>query len=588
MPILDKAKVAVGLQGKSKFDLSCDHITSANFMQLQPVYYRHMIPGEKLSVNAAAFTRLMPMAVPTFGRIRLNMRAFFVPFRTVFQNFTDMITDTISNQYSASNIVNSTPIISNSNLCQYFIQYGLEGVDENAVYDVEMRNASGQSNFYCFNLEGRRMYKILRSLGYAVNWNTADTTSYSALALFCYLRVYFDWYSVSAYADSNMYNYVERILKYITTSTPYYVLTTDLHNIYLFSSMVSFDGDYFTAAWDSPVAPNAGGVSNNYTITDQTIPNGYTVNQATVLDSAGNAVNTPKINVDKYNGISQYSLDSLKALTDYLKRHQLSGARTIDRYLADFGINLSADKLLRSIYLGSNSIDINIGDVMSTANTSTTEISNLGDYAGQGHGAGSKTFEYECSEFGLFLVCASILPSGGYVQGYDRNNLHISRTDFFLPDFDSLGVQAIARGELFVPMNGQFYGPTGSHNGLFGYTPRYAEYKVPRSHFTGDLSLKSMFAGGDSWNLFRLFDESYFDGNPANVKHKLSFCRGTESDVEDMDRIFNYTRNDSDKFIIVYHFDVAAFAPCKSLFDTYEFANRMKQITLDANGVKLN
>lgn len=593
MPTLDKAKVAIGLQsGKSKFDLSCDHVTSSNFMQLQPVYYRHMIPGEKISVNANAFTRLMPMAVPTYGRMRLNMRAFFVPFRTVFPNFTDMITDVISNYYGGSGIVDKTPIVTNQNLLNFFTLYGTDTVQSTDVYDIKVTGSS--TTYRVFNQLGRRAYKILRSLGYAVNWNTNDVSEYSALALLSYVKVYFDWYSVSQYQDSNMYNYVEKLFKYNATNTPLSLTSLDVKHFMDFTSMVNFDGDYFTAAWDSPVAPNPGQTSNDYVINDITMDSASqgSVQQNTATGPNNQVLNTPYITVsDKLKGITQYNIDSLKALNDYLKRHQLSGARAIDRYLADFGLNLAADKLQRSIYLGNNSIDINISDVMSTANTAPNgSPSNLGDYGGQGVGNGSKTFEYECAEFGLFVVCASFLPSGGYVQGYDRNNLHIKRTDFFTPDFDSLGVQAIAKGELFIPNDGGFYGNTYSHNGVFGYTPRYAEYKVGRDFFTSDLSYPSMNnnGGGNSWHLFRIFDPAYFGNNPASVVHTLGFCRGHESDVADFDRIFVDAQNDSDKFIVIYHFNVASYAPCKSLFDTYDFANKMKQITLDANGVKLN
>ena len=40
-------------------NLSCDHITTSNFMEVQPVYYRHLTPAdETLTVTAEAFSRL--------------------------------------------------------------------------------------------------------------------------------------------------------------------------------------------------------------------------------------------------------------------------------------------------------------------------------------------------------------------------------------------------------------------------------------------------------------------------------------------------------------------------------------------------
>lgn len=121
MPTLDKAKVTASIDKHAKLDLSHCHLTTSNFMDMQPVMYRHMIPSEKIKVQAHAFARLAPLAVPTYGRCRLNMRAFFVPFRTVMPQFNDFIVDTVSQQYSnlyvpTTGIVASTPVFSNGAL----------------------------------------------------------------------------------------------------------------------------------------------------------------------------------------------------------------------------------------------------------------------------------------------------------------------------------------------------------------------------------------------------------------------------------------------------------------------------------------
>lgn len=605
MSILDKAKVAIGLNHKSRLDLTHAHITTSNFMDMQPVTYRHMIPQEKYTCNVHAFARLASLTVPTYGRARLNLRAFFVPFRTVMPKFNDFITDTVSASYGTNNsarvgIVQQTPYFTNDDLVRTFNNgavvvggqsYPLTTVGTATSYDFQFT----ANTYDKLTPMGRRFWKILRSLGYHLIPSDKDTTPFSALALLAYLRVYFDWYSVSAYMDTASYQLFQSWFTYDNPSTPLRLNDTELLKIAAFLMKVSYDGDYFTAAWDNPVAPNSS-LFSPFVFPDFTFDplnaSSASPNQlVTNYNTAGNGTPSAQSVIAAGGGqqvavLTQYADDALHALTDYMKRHQLSGARTIDRYLADFGINLPADKLQRSTYLGMSSMDVQIGDVMSQANTSSDpNVSNLGDYSGKGYINGGKTFEFQASEFGLFLVVSSILPTGGYVQGYDRNNLHLTKDQFFLPDFDNLGVQAIAKGELYVSKNSAFASQSGAYDGVFGYTPRYAEYKVARDQVTGDFSTSAM-AGGDSWHLMRLFDDAYFNGTVANVQHDLDFCLGTDSDQ--YSRIFNNTENDLDKFYLVYQFDDSAYAPCNSLFDTYHFECESKRITMDSNGVKMN
>lgn len=595
MPTFDKSKINTGLQkSRVKLDLSHDHITTSNFMDLQPVMYRHMMPNEKIVVNARAFARLAPMQVPTYGRCRMNLRAFFVPFRTVMPKFTEYMVDTVSSSFNSlttpnTGLVTTTPTFSSTELWKCFTtgviyiggqSYQLTNTNGTAThYDFRENN-----NYFLLTPIGRKFYKVIRSLGYSVIPDTKTSLVYSALALLSYLRVYFDWYSASAYMDTNTYQLFASWFEYDNPTTPLQLDYLALSKIATFVYRVCYDGDYFTAAWDNPVAPNVG-LFSQFIIPDIT-----DMTAAPVTAGLNSQTGTPNIEFNAQSGpmmFTQYADTALHALTDYMKAHQLAGARAVDRYLADFGINLPADKLMRSSYLGMSSIDIKVGDVMSHSETAAQgQTPNLGDYAGQGLMKGTKTFEFSTSEFGLFVIMSSIVPSQGYVQGYDRNNLHVTKDSFFNGRFDNLGVQTINSGELYVSKNAQFIASGTSYEDAFGYTPRYAEYKIGRDQLTGDISLDSVMVGGDSWHLNRMFDDAYFGGSLANVRHGLGFVLG--NDADQYSRIFNSTDPEVDKFYIIYQFDEVAYAPCKSLFDTYDWDSYNKDVTLDSNGTKMN
>ena len=101
MNYLNKIPAQTALSSKTKLDLSCDHVTTMQFMKMQPVYYRHMLKGEHINFNVLANIRPAPMAVPSYGRIRCNLRGFFVPYRLVFPKWSDFVS--ASSTYSSRN-----------------------------------------------------------------------------------------------------------------------------------------------------------------------------------------------------------------------------------------------------------------------------------------------------------------------------------------------------------------------------------------------------------------------------------------------------------------------------------------------------
>ena len=335
---LDKIKVDTAVETRNKLDLGCDHITSANFMQYNVAWCKELVPKEKISVSMETFTRLNPMPVPTFGRAKINNRAFFVPFRTIFPAWNDFITD--SRHAYANNImktVDTVILIQNSVLLNYILPFSTV-VAEGVAYDIDYL-VNGKSEHRKLNSKGRQVMKVLESLGYKVIFNNDQDVSYSALPLLAMAKVYCDWYYPSQYIGIvSSFNEVEGIFNR-DVSTFVQLSVDDVTSIFnLISNGVCYDSDYFVSAFDNPVGPNTDAFSS-VTIADPQ-------NLGTVsVSSSGQSEGTPALTGTK---ITQWLIDGLKSLTDYMKRHQLVGARALDRYLARFGVNLSAEKLRRS------------------------------------------------------------------------------------------------------------------------------------------------------------------------------------------------------------------------------------------------
>lgn len=575
MANLNKIDVPIAVTHKSKLDLSCDHVTSMGFMTTQPVYYRHMIKGEHISINASSTVRPAPIEVPTFGQLRQNLRYFFVPYRLVFTNWDSFYNDTIASNVDYSSLVQSPPILNNSTLINLFVtsNLGLTAAGSASNYDF-----SYSGSYYIYTSRGRFILKLLRSLGYEPIYTKPEGFIYNGLALLAYVKIYLDWYANSQYLNSADVLTFERAIKFNDPQSNLNIDVNMLLSMFSLIGNVVYDtDDYFVNAWDNPVSPNSGQYTG-FSFADPSSNNGAYV--------ATNTLGSPEMFELGGKVGTTYIHEALKRLTDFQKRHALAGARSIDRVLAQYGIVTDYLKQQRSIYVGNHQTGIDIGSVYATAAGSDgTNSSSTGDYSGAGFGQ-RKDFnvDFTSEEEGILLCVASIIPSGSIVQGYDRNNLHLSKTDFFVPEFDSLGVQAIEKGEVYISRNGSYAASDSDYHGVFGFSGRYGEYKRPKSFFTGDMTLNSSMIGGSSWVLFRLFTDNSFV-SVGNQVHSLSFTRGTDADQ--YHRIFQYVNDNLDPFYCFMHFNVASFAPCKPLFETYDFDDAGKKVPTE-NGNKVN
>lgn len=597
MPDFSKQKIDTAIDNRSKLDVSSTHITTASFMQNCPVYYRHMIPGETLQGTGNVLTRLAPVAVPTYGRCRVNMRAFFVPFRTIFPQWNDFIGDTIATNYNNASLVAKSPVINHNEIIDMFLNGSYFGAA--LVTNLDLATppyATGDpydfrynGHHYAYTYYGRLFKKILESLGYRIIWTYKaglGTIEWSALPFLAYLRVYADWYANTAYAGSATYLYAMQLFAYNDPTGYLSINSSSLNSMLTFICNVCYDNgnDVYVNAWDKPVAPNDS-IYSTFNAYD------YTASSFGSNSIGFDTNGTPTMYQSAASNTSigtTYIHTMLKAVTDYIKRNQLAGARAVDRYLARFGINLDSAKVSRSIYVASQSVDVDFGSVMQTVNTAGAgQDSNLGDYAGQGLGRGQFSFDFHTDEYGIFIVTSSIIPAASLYQGFDRNNLHVDKMDFWTPEYDNLGVQVVDKGEVYVSKNDSFASNALDYTGVFGFAPRYYEYKQGKDFVTGDFVSEFAINGGDAWHLNREFDDSSWGvGDITGVTHSVNFVRGI--DGKTYDRIFNYTGGDYDMFYQVFHFSVQATAPCKSLFDTYDFEDAGKQIQMSANGAKLN
>lgn len=182
------------------------------------------------------------------------------------------------------------------------------------------------------------------------------------------------------------------------------------------------------------------------------------------------------------------------ALQVYLERCARGGNRYIEFLLAHFGVKSSDARLQRPEYLGGGVMPLVVSEVLQTSSSDAT--SPQGTMAGHGIAVGkSHKFKAYFEEHGYVLGILSVTPKPSYQQGFPRDLLKMDKYDWYNPAFAHLGEQEIWNAEL--------YGKTTNPFGLFGYTPRYAEYKSRLSTVHGDFKTNL-----NMWHLGRIFNNT--------------------------------------------------------------------------------
>lgn len=601
----NKIKVKTGLQShRNKFDLSCTHTTTQDFYQNVPIYIKEVIPNEKVHINMRSFTRCSPLQQPLYGQINTKTRAFFVPCRTIMYGFNEFITGTPATGVAsggASGIIQFVPRFTMSSLYDVLTNGSYAIGSATATAGDFYRKVGSTGTWYTLNSTGRLVTKILMSLGYKLNIGSTVSTSsddssvlVSAMPLLAFAKIWADWFSNPQYDTNNLFDNI------FTQKSQALILTsTDISNILSYVRRLCYGADYFTSAWDNPVAPNGTGSSNlestidvpDVTFGSSDIGRNIVSNSKHSFGSSGDQVTdngTPRIYQNSNSGspagssqithISQFMLDALHSVSDFVRRHQLVGSRALDRYMAEYGIQLQSEKLTRSVYLGGSVGDFNIADVTQTAPVEGFEVTGVGNYTGKMIGSGNGSFDYSSDEYGFIIITAYIEPKPMYVDGRPRFLQHVSKLDFFTGDFDNLGVQAIRYDEVASNYLSNASDRSWKANFIFGFTPRYSEYKVGFDNLTGDFIWNSTNQSLEGWYLARRLSP---DDN-LDFKHDTAFCL---ADGSQFSKIFQDTSSAFDHFFTVFRFDVDVYAPMKSIYDMYDYSNEDgKDLSMTLNG----
>ena len=378
---------------------------------------------------------------------------------------------------------------------------------------------------------GRNLLSLFNSLGIQIAGHVKDPDYVNLMPLFAFYKAYFDifvperniqWTSTNAHMILDYLNQFNREISSFFEDPSIQiqndrVTAAQFHNFLrdCAAAYSTCDPNYFTQAIDN--ATQSESVSINITDADQTI------NADPSIEQSHYGLFPASLGAESF--LTRFGISLLNRLSKFINTNTVIGRNINDFFKAHFdgfsGINEDSD------FAGASEIDIQLGDVISTA---TTSESNLGDFSGVGFGRGDYNFDYSTKEAGYFIILASIIPVSNYVQGNSYDSMMTERLQFPWPEFDALGYDKLKQSEVCQVPIALPYGSTDVSrvqvpNQVFGYSPRYTGYKVHQSVYSGSFCIRGLRENYLPFTLdnFITNDITTQDGTDQNPVYRISY-----------------------------------------------------------------
>lgn len=206
--------------------------------------------------------------------------------------------------------------------------------------------------------------------------------------------------------------------------------------------------------------------------------------------------NIDEINVDVSNAATTINdFRRAMAVQRWLEANARGGARYTEQILQHWDEQVPDYRLQRAEYLGGGKQAVVISEVLATAESENVPV---GDMMGHGLSVGrTNRFSYRCKEHGFVVAFLSVVPRTAYQQGIPRMFSRQDKFDYAWPELANLGEQEILTKELYYSFD---VADDPDNALLFGYIPRYSEYKFQVDRVAGDFRDTLSF-----WHLGRIF-----------------------------------------------------------------------------------
>lgn len=484
------------------FDMSMRRLFTAPCGMMLPVYTDIVQANDKYKLNVDAFIRTEAVQTAAFQNFKAHFDWFFVPFRQMYQYWNEFYNGTFdantnyvavsdefklpiakfdfSGSYIYGNDLNDFYFVKESDDGKYYVQTAL---DEFGV--PRLSNAVRLSDM----------------LGYGdLHRFSTISVKYPSLDLFPYK--YLAYHKIFSHPKYQRTDWFQRKTELFNVDS-YHGSTVPpavAHKIFSTMHYRPWRRDYFSGIFPNPVfSKDFQSIVGDSWLKDSLYPISSFSPEYGAFESTTTSPNRVG-NANAFKGSDLFGtrsylqlgssgaidVDSLNALYDFDKLCRitaLAGSHYTDQLEAHFGVKINNDIHNEAYYIGSQSVDISISEVVSTSSTGAKDSAgkplvgtNLGDIAGKGFGASNKggDLNFEAKEQGVLMCVFSIEPLQMYSSStVERNGLYKEPLDFYRRELDNLGMQVLTQSELVdTPVT------ASSYMSILGYQYRYSELKT--------------------------------------------------------------------------------------------------------------
>lgn len=451
---------------RSRFNLGHDVKLSFQMGELIPTCALEVIPGDDISISVENMLRFAPLISPMMHKVNVTTHYFFVPNRILWSEWEGFITG--ENDAASAPYMNYD-VCEIGSLCDY------------------MGIPTGEF---------------------------ALTQAASVLPIAAYVKIWDEYYR-----DQNLQTpKFETVISGGGGSHLYTPWLVDgplrrawMHDYFTSALPFAQKGDAvqipLTSQDDIPVeliAPGAGTPHQLVThkVTGAPIVAGDLTSDNSGQLGVGGPPSTTAVAIDPNGTLTvdvqagATDINTLRRafrLQEWLEKNARGGTRYVENILAHFGVKSDDARMQRPEYIGGAKQNMVISEVLATAENTEANV-NVGQMAGHGISVGSgRRFNYRAKEHGWIIGIINVQPVTAYQQGLHKKFTRFDRLDYAWPTFANIGEQEV--------LNKEVYADHATPNGVFGYVPRYAEYKYENSRVAGEMRDTLAY-----WHLGRIFE----------------------------------------------------------------------------------
>lgn len=514
---------------RSLFRLKHTHKTLFDSGYLVPIYVEELLPGDMFRGSMHAIARLATPITPFMDDLTFETFFFAVPWRLLWDNFPKFMGEQRNPGDSTSYVIPT------------------------------MVSPTGG-----YALKTLQDYMGLPTVGQV---NPANTITHISLPLRAYNLIYNEWFR-----DQNLINsavvdyddgpdlYSDYVLRrrgkrhdYFTQCLPWPQKGTAPTLTMGGTAPVTFGGSLTSAAQVIPISRSTTGVptyalGSNIDNTGAATISAYGQSSAAGTQTFGSHTHT--IAPTGLTGSADLSAAVGQTINQIrlafqiqilLERDARGGTRLTELIRSHFGVISPDARMQRPEHIGGGSTPIVINAVAQTSSTDATSPQATLTATGTMVSAGGHDFRYSATEHCFIIGLANVRSELTYQQGMRRMWNRRTRYDLYWPAFSHLGEQAVLNKEIYC---------RGDANDdlVFGYGPRYDEYRFHPSQITSHLRSTSA-TPMDIWHLAQEFtalptlNQTFIEENPP------------------VSRVSAVETLESSQFVIDMLFDVSAARP---------------------------